>query len=148
MTRVAQPLEGLEQELQPDPVVVRVGEREHVLEEEHPRPRLIEDTDVVLQQARFGIEARDVSARSSSRDFEKGVHGGPPTRSSASPGRSRAALSRLPRFDLSDVALEDGHAGEIRSERTASVRVVLDSSADREPGLLDPKIEAAAAREK
>src|SRR4051812_34243237 len=55
--RVAETIEGLEQELEPCPIVVRVCQREDVLQEERTRPGLVEDPNVVLEERCLRIES-------------------------------------------------------------------------------------------
>jgi hypothetical protein len=46
---------GVEEELEPVRVVVSICEREDVLEQERSRPSLAENSEVVLEKARFRI---------------------------------------------------------------------------------------------
>src|SRR5690242_9834242 len=141
---ITESIEGLKQELEPFAIVIRVRERKDVLQQEHSRPRFVEDADVVLQQAGLRVKPAALLLDPVAR-FRKWR-----TRRAADKQLGLAAPEpgspkQFAGLDSAYVTLENSGSTEVRPERVARVGVVLHSGSDREAGLFDAEIEPSGA---
>jgi hypothetical protein len=144
---IAESIKRLEQELEPLAIVIRVRECEDVLEQEHPRPRLVEDANVVLQQAGLRVKpsaflldpVAGLREGRTGRAADKQLWLAPPE-----PGSAK----QLVRVDPAYVAFKNRGRGKVHPKRLTCVRVVFDGGPDRETGLFDAEIKTSGAGEK
>jgi hypothetical protein len=108
-------VEGLEKELEPRSVVVGIGKREDVLEQEGSGARLIKDPDIVLQEGRSGIEATALVFKPVTRLRERGARRATDEKVNVA-GPEASSSKDLRRVDRPDVSFKNRCGREVCSQ--------------------------------